>query len=758
MSEQATKQADARNTPDAVIARQRGRQMMVLSGVVIALSALAALTYFLSSEPEQVLQMPLLGGTEQEPAFISADVQSIEIWKGRDGEKLRIVRDGDSWRVPTRYDVAADNGEVNALLTKIADSRILSRPVVTNESRYVFYQLADEDAANLRLIGKEGAELLHLLVGRPETGNRAFVRFKAPEPREGIFEVTGASDRFDSLFSRLNLSSEGAPDSVRWLDLSSFRPLPFSAVTDRVTIRDGERELTFARVPGSDEGEDLWEMTSPRRAAANNTNIRGIIDALMNYSAQDIAGRVHPDGPELGVADATREIRLEYRDEGDQVARLFFGKSEDGRVAVLLKRADAGELVYWCPAHVLSRLFRPTGDYLERARLQFTPDGIQPHRLSFTDFGATTTLERDANGQWMVVEPFPGAATRVDAVLAELLNVRGYEDNAETVDRVALGLGQGISESSIEAAYTPRDSEPSESRTTQVFFGAVANGEIPALRMAEGEADRVYWIPEARVRELFRSIEPVQSVSSIGALERNDTPTRITVRNGDTALVLTRDLMVWKLDGDDPEDADQQQVESLRRLLEGLQGVPFDAEEQNLGFDESAQVIEVALDESDTPPTVSLRFGASRQGFRALQSQRPGAEAKIHWVRERDVEALFADPADYAELEPFEAKVRQILISWHRKSDAVEPKEARRTRAQAQALVARIVQEARAGADFTELQKQHNEDSVPDNVYDVREPGSQFVKSFTRKASQLEVGEIGYAESQFGFHILKRIE
>lgn len=758
MNEPTPPEDKGRNTPDAVIARQRGRQMLVLSGVVVLLVAIAGLSSLLKTDQPPVLQIPLAGGTDEQPAFDTADVQSIEIWQGRDGEKLRIVRDAESWRLPTRYDVPAESGEVGTLLTMIEDARVLSRPAVTDRSRFVFYRLGEEDAAHLRLIGKEGAELLHIMVGRPETGNRAFVRFIAPEPRDGAFEITGPSDRFDSLYSRLNLDSAGAPDSVRWLDLSSFRPLPHSAVTDRVTIRDSERELVFARVAGMGEEEDQWEMTSPRRAPANNSNVRGVIDALMNYSAQDVAGRVHPEGPQLGVADASREIRLDYRDDGDQVARLFFGRQENNRVAVLLKRADAGELIYWCPSHVLSRIFRPTGEYLERARLQFTPDGVQPQRLLFADHGITTAVARDEAGQWAATQPFLGPAERVESVLSGLLSVRGYEDSAETVNRDELKLGQGLSERWIEASYTPRDAAEAELNSTRVFFGATVDGEVAALRLAQGEADRVFWIPEARVTELFQLARSVQSLSNIGALQRNDQPEKITVHSGESSLVLIKDVMLWKIHGEEPVDAEQRQVENLRLQLENLQGVPATGDTQDLNFEESTRAIVVALAQGEDSPTVSFRFGPINQGFVALQTSRPNSEPQVHWVRERDADALFADPADYRPLEPFQAKVRQILIAWRDKSEHVQPKDPLRTREQALALVTQIVQQARDGADFNELQKRHNEDSVTDNVYDVREPGSQFVRSFTRLASELEVDDVGYAESQFGFHILKRIE
>jgi parvulin-like peptidyl-prolyl isomerase len=126
-------------------------------------------------------------------------------------------------------------------------------------------------------------------------------------------------------------------------------------------------------------------------------------------------------------------------------------------------------------------------------------------------------------------------------------------------------------------------------------------------------------------------------------------------------------------------------------------------------------------------------------------------------VQKSGVDALFGDAADYRKLEPFKSKVRQVLISWKGKSTRVTPKDPERTREQALALVEEIIGKARADSEVMELQRQYNEDTVQDNTYDVTDV-SNFVKPFKRLAADLKVGEVGYCESQFGFHILKRIE
>ena len=73
------------------------------------------------------------------------------------------------------------------------------------------------------------------------------------------------------------------------------------------------------------------------------------------------------------------------------------------------------------------------------------------------------------------------------------------------------------------------------------------------------------------------------------------------------------------------------------------------------------------------------------------------------------------------------------------------------------AMAEDIVKRARAGEDFVELQKQYNEDGDATHVYDVS-PTESLVKPFLRLSSELKVGEVGTVESNFGIHVIKRIE
>ena len=97
-----------------------------------------------------------------------------------------------------------------------------------------------------------------------------------------------------------------------------------------------------------------------------------------------------------------------------------------------------------------------------------------------------------------------------------------------------------------------------------------------------------------------------------------------------------------------------------------------------------------------------------------------------------------------------------------------------RTMEEAQALAEKLFAEAKAGADFNEIVKQHTNDSAP-GIYKMVNSGlavdsasgsrsrNEMVKGFGDVSFSLKVDEYGLcpydpATSKFGWHIIKRLE
>lgn len=110
------------------------------------------------------------------------------------------------------------------------------------------------------------------------------------------------------------------------------------------------------------------------------------------------------------------------------------------------------------------------------------------------------------------------------------------------------------------------------------------------------------------------------------------------------------------------------------------------------------------------------------------------------------------------------ASVKHILIGWKDLEDQyqghMDPRAAKRTKADAEAEVKSLVGQLKAGADFDALMKEHSEDTGSANSgrpFTVT-PDAQLVIEFRQLALRLKVGEFGVVQSDFGFHIIKRLE
>jgi hypothetical protein len=107
-----------------------------------------------------------------------------------------------------------------------------------------------------------------------------------------------------------------------------------------------------------------------------------------------------------------------------------------------------------------------------------------------------------------------------------------------------------------------------------------------------------------------------------------------------------------------------------------------------------------------------------------------------------------------------EAKVRHILVGW----DEVNGGDARgkgRSRAQLEKLIPEILDRARKGESFESLMTAYSEDS-PDLVKSAKlyavAPDAPLALPFIDLSLRLKVGELGVVRTEYGLHIIKRIE
>ncbi|MCE9579035.1 MAG: peptidylprolyl isomerase [Deltaproteobacteria bacterium] len=105
------------------------------------------------------------------------------------------------------------------------------------------------------------------------------------------------------------------------------------------------------------------------------------------------------------------------------------------------------------------------------------------------------------------------------------------------------------------------------------------------------------------------------------------------------------------------------------------------------------------------------------------------------------------------------AKVKHILLGWT-DVHASDPRGTKRTRAELEKLVKDTVAKLDKGAPIEPLMKELSEDpgsAASGEGYDVS-PSAQLVEPFKLLSLRLKVGETGVVKTQFGIHIIKRVE
>jgi hypothetical protein len=105
------------------------------------------------------------------------------------------------------------------------------------------------------------------------------------------------------------------------------------------------------------------------------------------------------------------------------------------------------------------------------------------------------------------------------------------------------------------------------------------------------------------------------------------------------------------------------------------------------------------------------------------------------------------------------AKVKHILLGWT-EVNSKDPRAVKRSRADLDKLVKDTVAKLKGGAKIEDLMKQLSEDpgsSKTGEGYDVT-PDAQLVEPFKNLSLRLNVGEVGVVKTEFGMHIIERVE
>lgn len=154
-------------------------------------------------------------------------------------------------------------------------------------------------------------------------------------------------------------------------------------------------------------------------------------------------------------------------------------------------------------------------------------------------------------------------------------------------------------------------------------------------------------------------------------------------------------------------------------------------------------------------------------GVLAACSGSPGGPTISNKIDEGTPATLQHDPVESADIlarEPVAdtAQIKHILIGWNMSGNdgRQDKRAAARTKKDAQDLIRNLMEQIKNGADFDALMKQYSEDpgsAMSATAYKVT-PDAQLVIEFKQLGLRLKIGEVGVVQSEYGFHIMKRVE
>jgi parvulin-like peptidyl-prolyl isomerase len=175
------------------------------------------------------------------------------------------------------------------------------------------------------------------------------------------------------------------------------------------------------------------------------------------------------------------------------------------------------------------------------------------------------------------------------------------------------------------------------------------------------------------------------------------------------------------------------------------------------GSKDSGRAYDVSADSQMVPPfkDMSLRLKVGEAGL---------VKSDFGWHVIKRVPPPAPDPLESADIlarEPVtdKAKVKHILLAW-KDMRARDPRAQKRDRATLDKLVADTVAKLKGGAKIEPLMKELSEDpgsAASGEGYDVT-PDAGLVPPFKALSLRLNVGEVGVVKTDFGFHIIQRVE
>ena len=298
------------------------------------------------------------------------------------------------WAIVRPLAARADQQKVSELLTTLNDLRI--QDFVSEDPKDLHTYQLDEPEREATVWSGDTAKTL--LIGRALTNDPSKVYAKL-KTADSIFTVS--ADPAKKFAVQIN-------------DLRDPHVLTFDEADVRgIELARGSEKISLART------DETWNLTAPVAIAAEDSAVHELLTQLGALSAKQFVADVATDLDKYGLATPVITVTLQG-EATNIVGQLLVGGFDDSHALRYAKRADE-PFIYGVDTNVLNGL--PATALLLRTRRLANLQPEQIKKVTIQKGATVTTLERDAQNHWKLVEPTQGVIDNDG--LNQLLDVFG---------------------------------------------------------------------------------------------------------------------------------------------------------------------------------------------------------------------------------------------------------------------------------------------------------------------------------------------
>jgi hypothetical protein len=326
----------------------------------------------------------------------------------------------------------------------------------------------------------------------------------------------------------------------------------------KASLVRGNETLTFER----DEA-GTWRLTSPLQAAADEYEVKGLVDALASLRIERV---VEKEPKDLAAYEIPKtEVSLWVKGQ-DAPVRLLVGMENPLDKTLFAKREDDPRIVLLA-ATLKATLDKTVYDFREKSIFKFTAADVQTVKVRAK--AVSWQADREEPG-WFLRSPVAALAvkSKIDSLLDSLSGIRAKEFTAEEKGAAALSQS-GLDKPDCEITL----SLPTANQ--EIVFTFAKKGETPYA--TSSLSTKIVSFEGTLLADLDRTVDELREkkVSDLSSWDAR----RVALKRDGLEIIAAKEKVgeedKWLLDAATKEEADATKVEAFVRKIEGLEAAAF---------------------------------------------------------------------------------------------------------------------------------------------------------------------------------------